>query len=202
MARSSSARRRLGTARGPNLYDILQIPQDASAQAITASYHALETRIREQDLAYDEPTEAEREVKIKESNKLRKAFEILSSPLERSRYDAAVLRHQGVRGDHWTPSKENNEGEQRVRQPAHGDFWTPSKDSREGGQQAPQPARGDSWAPSKDSREGEQQIRPPTRGNFWAPSRDNRQGDSWVPARDGRDWPTPPKRTEDGMENR
>ncbi|PPJ54990.1 hypothetical protein CBER1_05664 [Cercospora berteroae] len=197
MARSSSARRRLGTARGADLYDILHVPQDASAQVITASYHALETKMREQDLAYDEPTDAEREVKSKESDKvehhefplrdtaltlpqLRKAFEVLSSPLERSRYDAAVLRYQGVRGDHWTPSKENREGEQRVRQAVRGDFWTPSKDSRE----------------------GEQQARPPTRGDFWAPLRDTRQGDSWVPARDGRDWPTPPKRTEDGMGNR
>lgn len=136
--------------------------------------------MREQDLAYDEPTEAERELKIKESNKLRKAFEVLSSSLDRSRYDAAVLRHQGVRGDHWTPSKDSTEGEQQVRQPARGDFWTPSKDSSQ----------------------GEKQVRQPIRGDFWAPSRDNRQGDSWVPARDGRDWPTPPKRTEDGMENR
>ncbi|KAF2206896.1 hypothetical protein CERZMDRAFT_102952 [Cercospora zeae-maydis SCOH1-5] len=137
MASSSAARHFLGTARGPNLYSILQVPQDASPQAILASYHALVAKAREQGLSYDEPTDAERETKDRNLDKLGKAFQILSSPLERMRYDAAVLRRQTFRG-------------------------------------------------SRSS------------GSHWTPSRSSRQGDSWIAARDGRDWPTPPERDENG----
>ncbi|KAM3416130.1 hypothetical protein BST61_g7739 [Cercospora zeina] len=141
MAPTPATQLALGTARGPNLYNILQIPQDATPQGIIASYHALAVKMKEHDLSYDEPTEAERQTKERNLRKLDKAFQILSNPLERMRYDAAVLRRQisiSV-GSHWTPSKR----------------------------------RGSS-------------------------SSSSREGDSWIAARDGRDWPTPPRRTVEG----